>query len=98
MDLIKTKYLIYGITYEGISREETPQFPVEAIRESLMNAIAHKDYADATPTQISVYPDHIVFGMPDNYQTTGQLNDYSRNIRPVHIILLLQTRCSDAVI
>ena len=40
IDLIKTKYLIYSISYEGISRRETPQFPVEAIRESLMNAVA----------------------------------------------------------
>lgn len=42
MDLIKTKYLIYRISYEGISRRETPQFPMEAIRESLMNCVAHK--------------------------------------------------------
>ena len=73
LDLIKTKYLIYGITYEGISRRETPQFPVEAIRESLMNAIAHKDYSDPTPIQISVYPDHIVFWnagkLPENWTT-----------------------------
>lgn len=61
MDLIKTKYLIYSISYQGVSRRETPQFPVEALRESLMNCVAHKDYADATPTQISVYPDHVVF-------------------------------------
>ena len=61
MDLIKTKYLIYSISYEGISRRETPQFPLEALRESLLNCIAHKDYADATPTQISVFPNHITF-------------------------------------
>ena len=30
MDLIRTKYLIYSISYEGVSRRETPQFPVEA--------------------------------------------------------------------
>ncbi len=67
MDLIKTKYLIYRISYEGISRRETPQFPVEAIRESLMNSIAHKNYASGVPIQISVYPDHI------NFWNAGQL-------------------------
>lgn len=71
MDLIKSKYLIYRISYEGISRRETPQFPVEAIRESLMNAIAHKDYASAVPIQISVFPDHITFWnagqLPENW-------------------------------
>lgn len=61
IDLIKTKYLIYRISYEGISRREMLQIPMEAIRESLMNAVAHKDYSDASPIQISVYPNHIVF-------------------------------------
>ena len=73
MDLIKTKYLIYSISYQGVSRRETPQFPVEALRESLMNCVAHKDYADATPTQISVYPDHVVFWnagrLPEDWTT-----------------------------
>lgn len=73
MDLIKSKYLIYRISYEGISRRETPQFPVEAIRESLMNAVAHKDYASAVPIQISVFPDHITFWnagqLPENWTT-----------------------------
>ena len=73
MDLIKSKYLIYRISYEGISRRETPQFPGEAIRESLMNAVAHKDYASAVPVQISVFPDHITFWnagqLPENWTT-----------------------------
>ena len=74
MDLIKSKYLIYRISYEGISRRETPQFPVEAIRESLMNAVAHKDYASAVPVQISVFPDHITFWnagqLPENWTSS----------------------------
>lgn len=98
MDLIKTKYLIYGITYEGISREETPQFPVEAIRESLMNAIAHKDYSDATPTQISVYPDHIVFWnagrLPDDWTTQRLFEKHpSRPYNPA--IANTMFRCGD---
>lgn len=71
IDLIKTKYLIYRISYEGMSRREMLQIPIEAIRESLMNAVAHKDYSDASPIQISVYPDHIVFWnagrLPDDW-------------------------------
>lgn len=73
MDLIKTKYLIYHISYEGISRRETPHFPVEAVRESLMNCVAHKDYASAVPIQISVFPDHITFWnagqLPESWTT-----------------------------
>lgn len=65
LDLLKTKYLVYSVSYrDEVSREETPQFPVSALRESLMNAVAHKDYSVASPIQISVYPDHIVFWNP----------------------------------
>lgn len=65
LDLIKTKYLTYIISYnQDISREETPQFPVAALRESLMNAVANKNYAVASPIQISIYRDHIVFWNP----------------------------------
>lgn len=38
-----------------------------------MNCVAHKEYADATPTQISVYPDHVVFWnagrLPEDWTT-----------------------------
>jgi len=60
-DLLKSKYITYAISYEGVSRREKPSFPVAALRESLLNAIAHKDYASGVPIQISVYPERIVF-------------------------------------
>ncbi len=80
IDLIKTKYLRYKISYEDIVRRETPQFPLEALRESLMNSIAHKDYASATPIQISIYPDHITFWnagqLPENWTTEHLLENH----------------------
>jgi len=63
-DLLRSKYIIYAISYEGISRREKPTFPIAALRESILNAIAHKDYASGVPIQISVYPDRIVFWNP----------------------------------
>ncbi|MDR2962835.1 MAG: putative DNA binding domain-containing protein [Bacteroidales bacterium] len=60
-DLLKSKYIVYAISYEGVSRREKPTFPIAALRESLLNAIAHKDYASGIPIQISVYSDRIVF-------------------------------------
>lgn len=63
-DLLKTKYSVYTINYEGMARVEKPPFPEKAIREALLNAIAHKDYSDPPPIQISVYSDHIIFWNP----------------------------------
>ena len=60
MDLLFTKYIKAMISYEGIYRVETFEYPKEAVREALHNAIAHKDYTGATPIQISVYKDKIM--------------------------------------
>ncbi|MFZ1524005.1 MAG: RNA-binding domain-containing protein [Saprospiraceae bacterium] len=45
MDLLFTKYIKALISYQGISRVETYEYPREAIREALLNAVAHKDYS-----------------------------------------------------
>ncbi|WP_258049203.1 ATP-binding protein [Hymenobacter sp. NBH84] len=57
LDLLLTKYLAAGITYEGVHRREEFLFPQEA----LLNALAHKDYSGGAPVQISVYDDRVIF-------------------------------------
>ena len=61
LDLLKTKYDKAEITYNNGVREETYTFPQDAVREALLNAIAHKDYSSGIPIQISVYSDKIIF-------------------------------------
>lgn len=63
-DLLTTKYMNYMITYQGLQRVETPLFPEDPLRECILNAVAHKDYQEQVPIQISVYPDRIVFWNP----------------------------------
>lgn len=61
IDLLFTKYIKAEISYEGINRVEKYEYPKEAIREALLNAIAHKDYSGGVPIQISIYGDKIIF-------------------------------------
>ena len=60
IDLIYTKYLKGIIAYENITRTENYSYPKEAIREALLNAIVHKDYAKLTPIQIRVYDNKLM--------------------------------------
>lgn len=61
LDLLFTKYIKATISYEnGINRIETYEYPIEAVREALLNAVAHKDYSGLTPVQIRVYKDRIM--------------------------------------
>lgn len=71
MDLLLTKYTKALISYEGLTRVETYEYPKDALREALLNAVAHKDYTGPYPIQISVYPDKIMiwnYGkLPENW-------------------------------
>ena len=71
LSLLKTKYGKAQISYDNGSRIEEFAFPEEAVREAVLNAIAHKDYSSGIPIQISVYQDHIIFWnegyLPENW-------------------------------
>ena len=64
LDLLLTKYLKAGISYEGLQRIESYPVPESALREVLLNAIIHRDYAVAAPIQIRVYADRLLVWNP----------------------------------
>lgn len=71
LEVLFTKYFKAFISYEGIHRIETFEYPEEAVREALLNAIAHKDYSGSAPIQISVYKDKVMIWneghLPENW-------------------------------
>jgi len=64
VDILKAKYLRAWISYEGLQRIETFPVPEAALRESVLNAVVHKDYASGIPIQVSVYPDKLMIWNP----------------------------------
>lgn len=63
IQLLKDRYLISPITYEGIQRIEKLEYPEAALREAVLNSIVHKDYTDTT-IQLSVYDDKLMLWNP----------------------------------
>lgn len=61
--LLKERYLISPITYEGIQRIENLEYPEAALREAVTNAIVHKAYTHTT-IQLSVYDDKLMLWNP----------------------------------
>jgi len=64
VDLLCTKYARAEISYEGIYRRETPPAPAEALREAVLNAVAHRNYAHSAPVRIRVHDHRIALGNP----------------------------------
>ena len=85
MDLLLTKYTKALISYEGLTRVETYEYPKDALREALLNAVAHKDYTGPYPIQISVYADKIMiwnYGrLPGNWTVEDLLDKHSSQPR-----------------
>jgi len=48
------KFLIKNISFKGMNRIETLEYPVPALREMLLNSLIHRNYMGA-PTQLRVY-------------------------------------------
>jgi ATP-dependent DNA helicase RecG len=58
IQLLDYKYIIRNISYDGLTRVETPEYPFEAIREAIFNAIIHREY-DSASINVSVYDDRL---------------------------------------
>jgi ATP-dependent DNA helicase RecG len=51
----------------GVGREDVYEYPVEALREAMVNALMHRDYgplARGTQVQVEMYPDRLLIRNP----------------------------------
>jgi ATP-dependent DNA helicase RecG len=77
VDILFNKYFKGLISYKGIQRVETYPVHPDAMREAVLNAIVHKDYATGIPIQIRVYDDKVsIFNaglLPSNWSVQDLL-------------------------
>jgi len=60
LEILRSKYLISKIKFEGIHRREILEYPYEALREAIINALIHRNYIGASSIQIRVYSNRLV--------------------------------------
>ena len=69
------------ITYEGMQRIERYFVPDAALREALLNALCHKNYASGIPIQISIYDDKLYIAncgqLPENWTVEKLLSKHA---------------------
>lgn len=62
-------------TFEGLYRKDTRDYPEEALRETLMNSLVHRDYSFHASTLVSIYDDRIEFVSVGGLPTGITLDD-----------------------
>lgn len=81
IEILFTKYIKAIISYEGIHRVETYEYPKDAVREAILNALTHKDYSMGVPIQISVYDEKIMiwnYGqLPEDWTVENLMQKHS---------------------
>jgi ATP-dependent DNA helicase RecG len=81
MELLLTKYTKALISYRGLSRIETYEYPKDALREALLNAVTHKEYPGGAPIQIRVYSDKLMIWnegqLPENWTIKKLMQNHS---------------------
>ena len=50
----------------GMESELYPEIPIEALREALVNAVAHRDYTISAPIRIFIFTNRVEFHTPGN--------------------------------
>lgn len=89
VELVYLKYMKAKISYEGIQRIERYFVPEEALREALLNAIIHKDYASGIPIQISVYEDRLYIAncgqLPESWTVENLMSKHASQPFNPHI-------------
>ena len=59
MDILKTKYLMTRFEVDELYRKNILEYPEEALREALINAVIHRNYLGTAHTQLKVYEDKL---------------------------------------
>lgn len=60
------KFLIRPIEFIGMQRIEKDEYPIDALREMLLNALVHRTYMGAH-IQLRVYDNKLLFGTREDY-------------------------------
>ncbi len=85
MDVLLFKYLRARIQYEGRQRVESYPMPRVALREVLLNAVVHRDYAVPAPIQVRVHDDRLQVcnpgSLPDGWNVDRLLRPHPSHPR-----------------
>ena len=73
--VLKSKYLLSPISYEGIHRREKLIYPEEALREAILNAMIHRDYNSTSNILIHVFYDRLTITNEGKFPPEVSVND-----------------------
>ena len=59
MTWVRSKVNVHYVITGSVKREERPELPMDAVREAVVNAVAHRDYRSTANVQVCLYHDRL---------------------------------------
>ena len=56
---VRSKVNVHYVITGSVKREERPELPMDAVREAVVNAVAHRDYRSTANVQVCLYHDRL---------------------------------------
>ncbi len=85
MAFVRRNIKVASTITDGGQRVDTPEYPLEAVREAIVNALVHRDYLlAATDIELAIYTDRMEIispGRPPNSITPAQMKSGTRSAR-----------------
>jgi len=72
------KHLSVRFEIKGIERQDIWDYPIEAVREAVINALIHKDYLSTAEIQIKIYDDKIWMWNPGKLPKELSIEDLKK--------------------
>lgn len=70
----------WNISFDGnIRRIEQPEIPMEAVREIVVNAFSHGDYAGRTDFELSIFSDRVSIYSPGHFPSPYTPEEFAEN-------------------
>ncbi len=91
-----TRNMRVGGAIEGVYRRDVPEYPIQAVREAVTNAVAHRDYSLAgQKVQVRMFDDRLEIESPGGLAgpvtlDTLEVRRYSRNPRLAQAMYMLR--------
>ncbi len=71
------------IKVDGLKRKEIYEYPLQALRELIINSITHRDYSVASPIYIKIFNDHVEIENPGGLPPGITLEDLKKPHRSI---------------
>lgn len=70
------EHLDWRVKFGGLERQEIPEVPIDALRETLVNSLCHRDYRNPKGNEVAIFKDRVEIYNPGDFPEGYRPEDF----------------------